>query len=71
MIFDLQNMDFESLSNLKFPCQKPPFSQYSLQAPVVPNYLSDDDFRKVDTILDLTHIYVILIVQSEGFLTWP
>ena len=25
MIFDPQNMDFESLSNLKFPCQKPPF----------------------------------------------
>ena len=40
MIFDPQNMDFESLSNLKFPCQKPPFSQYSLQAPVEPNYLS-------------------------------
>ena len=27
------------------------------------NHLSDDDFRKVHKILDLTHIYVILIVQ--------
>ena len=40
MIFDPQNMDFGSLSNLKFPCQKPPFSQYSLYASVGPNYLS-------------------------------
>ena len=25
MLFDPQNIDFESLSNLKFPCQKTPF----------------------------------------------